>query len=99
MEIGIFEPATLRLTLGDGGLLDGHVPEPKFAHAPLRWVFGRQLDDFAAAIRSGGQPLVTLSDGQRAVAFVESCYAARAPLRRPWDWPEALAAVTTHAEL
>jgi len=93
VEIGIFEPATLRITLADGGRLDGNVPSPDFARAPLRWVFGRQLRDFADAVRSGTEPLVTLADGRRAVTFVEACYGVRTPLRHPWDWPEALAAV------
>ena len=93
VEVGIFEPATLRIALADGALLDGSVPAADFAHAPLRWVFGQQLQDFARAARSGTEPLVTLADGRRAVAFVEACYAARTPLRHPWDWPEALAAV------
>ena len=92
VEIGIFEPALLRLTLPGGGTLEGDVPDPAFALAPLETVFVRQLEDFARAIRSGAPPLVPVADGRRAVAVVERCYAARQPLRHPWDWPEAAAA-------
>jgi len=91
VEIGIFEPALLRLTLRGGGTLEGDVSDPAFALAPLETVFLRQLEDFALAVRSGGPPLVPAADGRRAVAIVESCYGARQPLRHQWDWPEAAA--------
>jgi predicted dehydrogenase len=92
LEVGIFDPALVRVTLTAGRSLVGDVPDPAFAAAPLRTVFARQLADFVEAIRSGSRPLVPLSEGRRAVEIVERCYAIREPLRRPWDWPPELAA-------
>ena len=93
LEIGVFEPAVIRLTPNDGRSLEGDVPDAEFAAAPLRTVFLRQLSDFVAAIRGGGDPLVPLKQGRRPVELAEHCYSVRTPLRRPWDWPEALVAV------
>jgi predicted dehydrogenase len=94
LEIGIFEPALLRLTPArGGGTLAGSVADPEFERAPLRTVFVRQLEDFVRAVRERSEPLVTVSDGRRAVGLVTECYSKREPLRRPWDWPEAYAAV------
>jgi len=94
VEIGIFEPAVLRLTLADGGpALAGDVPDPRFASAPLVTVFTRQLADFTSAIATRRSPLVTGADGRRAVATVEAAYSLRGPLRRPWDFPEAYASI------
>jgi predicted dehydrogenase len=93
IEIGIFEPAVIRLTLPDGGTLSGGVPDLAFDAAPLRTVFVRQLADFARAVRSGGLPLVSVAEGRRVVELVERCYAVRTPLRRAWDWPEVYAGI------
>lgn len=93
VEVGLFEPALLRLSLSGASTLHGTIPDTEFERAPLRSVFGRQLENFADAVRTRCEPLVTLADGRRAVAIVEACYEARVPLRRPWDWPDALAAV------
>jgi predicted dehydrogenase len=57
-------------------------------------VFDRQLADFVSAVRTGVPPLVGGDEARRAVALVEGCYARREPLRFPWSWPEARAAVT-----
>jgi predicted dehydrogenase len=89
VEIGIFEPAVVKLTLPSDRALVGDVPDTGFAQAPLRTVFLRQLADFAAAVRTGSAPLVPLSEGRRVVDLVERCYAARTQLSRPWDWPQA----------
>jgi predicted dehydrogenase len=90
LEVGIFEPALLRLSPGAAvGALAGNVFDPEFDDAPLRTVFRRQLEDFVRAVRTGSEPAVPLTAGRRAVELVERCYAVRAPLRRPWDWPEA----------
>jgi predicted dehydrogenase len=98
LEIGIFEPAVLRLTpAGDAGTLSGDVPDPEFETAPLRTVFARQLEDFVRAVRTESDPFVPLAAGRRAVELVERCYAVREPLRRPWDWPEAYIGVGTAA--
>jgi predicted dehydrogenase len=94
VEIGVFEPAIVRLTPRGGCALAGTAPDPRFERAPLRTVFDRQLADFVAAARTGAPPLVSGSEARRAVALVEGCYARRAPLRFPWSWPEARAAVS-----
>jgi predicted dehydrogenase len=93
IEIGVFEPAIVRLTPRGGRVLAGTAPDPRFERAPLRTVFDRQLADFVAAARTGAPPLVSGVEARRAVAVVEGCYGRRAPLRWPWSWPEARAAV------
>lgn len=89
VEIGVFEPAVVRLTPRGGVTLAGTAPDPRFERAPLRTVFDRQLADFVAAVRGGTAPLVGGIDARQAVALVEGCYARREPLRWPWSWPEA----------
>jgi predicted dehydrogenase len=94
VEIGVFEPAIVRVTAAGGTLpLAGTVPDAEFERAPLATVFRRQLADFVAAVRGEGAPAVGGADGRRVVALAESCYALRKPLRLPWDYPEAYAAV------
>jgi predicted dehydrogenase len=94
LEIGIFEPALLRITPATGGgTLTGDVVDTEFECAPIRTVFARQLDDFVRAVREGSEPLVPVADGRRAVGLVAACYASSRPLRRAWDWPEAYAPV------
>ena len=93
IEIGVFEPALVRLTPRDGRALAGAAADPRFERAPLRTVFDRQLADFLDAVRTGAPPVVSGIEARRAVALVEGCYARRAPLRWPWSWPEARAAV------
>lgn len=93
VEVGIFEPALVRLTLQDGKVVAGDVPDATFARRGIRAVFDRQLADFVSAVRTGTEPLVPAAAGRRAVAIVEECYARREPLRHGWDWPEALAAL------
>ena len=90
LEIGVYDPAVLRLTLpGAGPALAGAISDPVFDRAPVREVFARQLVDVVGAIREGRDPLVGGRDGRAVVALVEECYAARTPLRFPWDYPEA----------
>jgi predicted dehydrogenase len=90
VEIGIFEPAVVRLSLGNlAPVLSGGISDPEFERAPLLTVFARQLSDFVTAIRASGQPLVSGHAGRRVVALVEACYAQKQPLRLPWDYPEA----------
>ncbi|HEX6104578.1 MAG TPA: Gfo/Idh/MocA family oxidoreductase, partial [Gemmatimonadales bacterium] len=94
IEIGVFEPALVRLTPRGGATsLVGDVPDSGFSRAPLAAVFGRQLADFVAASRGEGEPTVTGEEGRRVVALAERCYAVRRPLRMPWDYPEAYAVV------
>jgi predicted dehydrogenase len=86
LEIGIHEPALLRLQPKSGGLLiAGTVNDPAFARAPLRAAFERQLRDFIDAIRRQRPPAVTGADGCRVVSLVEACYALRQPLELPWE--------------
>jgi predicted dehydrogenase len=92
VELGVFDPALVRITLPDGGpALEGMIPDEVFARAPLREVFARQLADVVAAVRHRREPLVEGRDGRAVVALVEACYARRQPLRLPWDYPEAYA--------
>jgi predicted dehydrogenase len=88
IEIGLFEPALLRLRTANGGpVLDARVVDDQFDSAPLRTVFLRQLADFAAAVHTGSAPLVDADAGRRAVSLIERCYSMREPLRRSWDVP------------
>ncbi len=95
LEIGIFEPAVMRLTLTGASTLDASIADAEFERAPLQTVFSRQLADFVTAIRTQREPLVSGDAGRRAVAVVEQCYRIREPLRRPWDYPEAYASLAT----
>jgi predicted dehydrogenase len=92
IEIGIYEPAMIRLSLSSGGPpVEGVVRDPGFDEAPLVTVFTRQLADVVNAIRCGRPPLVDGNQGRRAVALAQACYEKRTPLRRSWDYPEAYA--------
>jgi predicted dehydrogenase len=99
VEIGIHEPAVVRVSVGGGSsALIGNVPDPAFERAPLRTVFGRQLENVVAAVRGTQGPLIGGLEGRAAVAVVEDCYAMRRPLSRPWDYPQAYSGVreTSH---
>jgi predicted dehydrogenase len=93
IELGVFDPAVVRL--GAPGLepLEATVPDPEFERAPLRTIFARQLADVVGAIREGREPLVPGWQGRRAVEVVEACYGARRSLRYPWDYPSAYTTV------
>lgn len=93
IEIGIHEPAILRLALPSAPVCVGGIPDLEFERAPLRTVFARQVADFIAAIEGHHPPLVGGAEGRRVVALVETCYQLRRPLRRPWDFPEAYDAI------
>jgi hypothetical protein len=56
-------------------------------------VFARQLADYVSAIGLGGAPRVRGDEGRGAVALAEACYRLKQPLRMPWDYPEAYAAI------
>ncbi len=58
-----------------------------------REVFGRQLADFARAIRERGEPLVCGREGRRSVELLERCYRVRRSLTFPWEESEAAPAV------
>ncbi len=87
LEVGCFEPSVVRITpTGAERTLEGDVPDPEFAAAPLRTVFARQHADVVDAIRRRRrEPLVSGADGRRVIAAIEACYARREPLARPWD--------------
>jgi predicted dehydrogenase len=89
LEVGIYEPAVLRLTLSGGeSTIVGAISDPEFERAPLRTVFSRQLAGFVRAIRTGERAEVSGTDGRRVVSLVQDCYQRRTPLRLPWDWSE-----------
>jgi predicted dehydrogenase len=95
VEVGVFDPAVVRLTLpGAGPALTGEIRDEVFDRAPVREVFARQLADVVAAVRERREPLVGGRDGRAVVALVEACYTLREPLRLPWDYPEAYASLT-----
>lgn len=99
VEIGIHDPAVIRLTTGtDLPLLTGGVSDAEFERAPMRIVFARQLADVVRAIRGTGELTVSAAEARQAVALVEACYAAREPLRRPWDYPECYSAGAARAD-
>jgi predicted dehydrogenase len=91
VELGVFDPAVIRLSAPGLPALGGILSDPEFEGAPMRTIFARQLDDLVTAIRQGRQPLVPGAQGRRAVALVEDCYRARQPLQYPWDFPNAYA--------
>ena len=93
VELGVFDPAVVRLSAPGLRPIDASVPDPEFARAPMRAVFSRQLDDVVTAIRENREPLVPGWQGRRAVALVEACYATRRPLAYPWDVPAAARAM------
>ncbi len=47
--------------------------------------FGRQLEDFASAIRTGRDPVVPGREGRHSVELLGRCYEARTPLSHPWE--------------
>lgn len=92
LEVGIWDPdpeVTLHLP-GKRVALAGHARRGgralTFADA-----FRRQIDDFAAAARSGQEPRVPGREGRRTIELVEACYARRRPLELPWEAPPELA--------
>jgi predicted dehydrogenase len=57
VEIGVFEPAVVRMTLhGDDLSLVGSVPDAAFAASAMPTVFGRQLAAFVQAVRGRPRP-------------------------------------------
>jgi predicted dehydrogenase len=91
LEVGIWDPdpeITLRLADRDVQLA-GHA---RGGGRVLTFhdAFVRQLDDFAAAVREGRELRVPGSEGRRAIALVEACYARRRSLALPWESPPEL---------
>jgi predicted dehydrogenase len=90
VELGVFEPAVIRLTPRNSQVTaEGSVPDHSFAAAPMPTVFGRQLAAFVSTIRGQPAPIVTGEEGRRVVSLVEACYGVRQTWRMPWDYPEA----------
>jgi predicted dehydrogenase len=87
VEVGVFEPAVVRVTPPAGPVLEGAVPDAELAASGLRTVFGRQLAEFVHAVRGEPSAVVTGHEGRRVVALTEACYAVREPWRMPWDHP------------
>jgi predicted dehydrogenase len=48
-------------------------------------MFALQLDDWLGAMEQKRAPLVTGEEARRVVDFMESCYASRLPLTKPWN--------------
>jgi predicted dehydrogenase len=94
LEVGIWDPdppIVLR-SAGREVALAGRAQREGSAKLAFPDVFVRQIDDFAAAIREGREPLVSGREGRRSLALIEACYAARRPLELPWAEPPELAA-------
>lgn len=103
LEVGIWDPdpeIALLLRSGRGEnrreegelRLAGRARGPGDAGLDFAGAFRLQLADLVAAVREGRPPRVPGSEGRRAVALVEACYAHRAALELPWDEPVELAA-------
>ena len=48
-------------------------------------MFRREQEDWADAIRSGGEPFVFGASAVPAISIIDSCYRNRRPMRRSWD--------------
>ncbi|HEV8237864.1 MAG TPA: Gfo/Idh/MocA family oxidoreductase [Thermoanaerobaculia bacterium] len=93
LEVGIWEPdPEITLHLADRDVQLAGRARSGGTGMTFHDAFVRQLDDFAAAVRSRREPRVPGSEGRRAVALVEACYARRCPLGLPWESPLELAA-------
>jgi predicted dehydrogenase len=96
LEVGIWDPDPAIVLrgdrIGDQELsLSGQARRKESPALTFQDVFVRQIDDFAAAIREGREPLVPGREGRRSLDLIEACYAARQPLEMPWDEPAELA--------
>jgi predicted dehydrogenase len=96
LEVGIWDPdPAIVLRVGSQELsLSGQARRKDGPALAFQDVFVRQIDDFAAAIREGREPLVPGREGRRSLDLIEACYAARRPLEMPWDEPAELAGWT-----
>jgi predicted dehydrogenase len=94
LEVGIWDPDPT-ITLRFGGQETSLAGRAGDSRLTFQDVFVRQIDDFAAAIREGREPLVPGREGKRSLELIEACYAARQPLELPWSNPPELAAWET----
>ncbi len=88
LEVGIFDGSIIR---AKGAACEFSYADTMLSNMPDEpWntLFVYELKDFANAILESHPPLVSPSDGARAVAFVESCYSQRKPYIYPWDLKE-----------
>lgn len=97
LEVGIWDPdPAIALRFASRGRRDvrltGHAQVGPSTSRTWQDVFVCQVDDFAAAIRAGREPLVPGCEGRRSIELIEACHAARKPLALPWDDPPELAA-------
>jgi predicted dehydrogenase len=88
VEVGLGYDGAVGLTLDDGAPAMVARASPKDEIADLTALFGRQLGDFAAAIRNGSPPPISGQDGRRSVALIEACRDIRTVLTYPWDMDE-----------
>jgi len=92
LEVGIWDPdPPIHLDVPGGSRLTGRVPDAQAATVAFRATFDRQLDDFVSAIAGARAPFVPGVEGRRSVALIETCYARRRPLHKPWSFPDVYA--------
>lgn len=95
LEVGIWDPdpvISLRFGADAGEIsLAGQARREGGSKLSFQDVFVRQIDDFAAAIREGREPLVPGREGRLAQDLIDACYASRRPLELPWESPPELA--------
>ena len=99
VEIGVFEPAVVRITpRGSDLAVEGAVPDASVTGRMMPTVFGRQLAAFARAVRGEPSDIVTGAQGRQVVSLAEAGYGVRGPWRLPWDYPEAYAGLAAGLE-
>jgi predicted dehydrogenase/nucleoside-diphosphate-sugar epimerase len=70
--------------VGAPGVVHEISPHPDPGPLTDRDYFRMQIDDFAAAIRTGDSPRVSGRDALASIRVIERCYQARTPLQQPW---------------
>ena len=86
LHVGTDFDSQVSLTLkGREMTLTGQVFRDRAGPSEFLEPYRRQLDNFADAVLNGQEPLVPGHEGRRSLAVIESCYAARRPLLKPWD--------------
>ena len=91
LEVGVWDPDP-QVTLRIGGRKAELAGRARSGGRAMTFgdAFTRQLDDFVTAVHEGRPPRVPGSEGRRAIALVEACYARRRSLDLPWDAPPEL---------
>lgn len=89
LEIGTGFNSFVHLKLGDQNpVLNLSVAGNKLTDETFLDIILRQLDDFGDSIINNREPFVSGREGKRAVELIESCYASRQPLKKPWVFSE-----------